>query len=94
MGGRLAPARLQRAGCDEFNYSTIQWNAQADRLSVSKSDERHGILVGEKAAISRSAAAVLLVAWIWFNMGCQCWYVGDQNAYQRLLALGSEYKTE
>jgi hypothetical protein len=27
-------------------------------------------------------------------LGCQCWYVGDQNAYQRLLALGSEYKTE
>ena len=33
--------------------------------------------------------------YVWADAaGCQCWYVGDQNAYQRLLALGSEYKTE
>jgi hypothetical protein len=33
--------------------------------------------------------------YIWADaMGCQCWYVGDQNAYQRLLELGSEYKAE
>jgi hypothetical protein len=35
---------------------------------VNLLDERHGILVWEKAAISRSGAAVLLAAWIWFNM--------------------------
>ena len=33
--------------------------------------------------------------YIWADaMGCQCWYVGDQNAYQRLLELGSDYKAE
>jgi hypothetical protein len=33
--------------------------------------------------------------YIWADaMGCQCWYVGDQNAYQRLLSQGWENKAE
>jgi hypothetical protein len=33
--------------------------------------------------------------YIWADAtGCQCWYVGDQNAYQRLLELGLDYKAE
>ena len=33
--------------------------------------------------------------YVWADAaGCRCWYVGDQNAYQRLLELGSEYKAE
>jgi hypothetical protein len=31
--------------------------------------------------------------YVWADVaGCQCWYVGDQSAYQRLLELGWEKK--
>jgi hypothetical protein len=33
--------------------------------------------------------------YVWADAaGCQCWYVGDQFAYQRLLELGWENKAE
>jgi hypothetical protein len=33
--------------------------------------------------------------YVWADAaGCQCWYVGDQSAYQRLLELGWENKAE
>ena len=33
--------------------------------------------------------------YVWADAaGCQCWYVGDQYAYQRLLELGWENKAE
>ena len=33
--------------------------------------------------------------YVWTDAaGCQCWYVGDQYAYQRLLELGWENKAE
>jgi hypothetical protein len=33
--------------------------------------------------------------YVWADVaGCQCWYVGDQSAYQRLLELGWEKKAE
>lgn len=33
--------------------------------------------------------------YVWADAaGCQCWYVGDQIAYQRLLELGWEDKAE
>ena len=33
--------------------------------------------------------------YVWADAaGCQCWYVGDQSAYQRLLELGWENKAK
>jgi hypothetical protein len=63
------------------------------KLSYSKADlEEVGKLPQRRVVRIESEGRQIFV---WADAaGCQCWYVGDQYAYQRLLELGWENKAE